>query len=55
MPLKEGSSRETKAHNYAKLRAEGYPRKQAIAIMLDKAGQSRKKKRKTFAQMRGER
>jgi hypothetical protein len=37
MPLKSGSSDETVSFNIKKLKDEGYPHKQAIAIALDKA------------------
>ena len=40
MPLAKGSS--SKA--ISKLRGEGYPQKQAVAIALDKAGKSKKRK-----------
>lgn len=47
MPLQRGSSQETISHNIGKLQEEGYPPKQAAAIAYDKAGKSRKgKKRK---------
>ena len=45
MPLRTGKSQEDVSSNISKLSGEGYPRKQSIAIALDKAGKGKKKKR----------
>jgi hypothetical protein len=44
MPLKKGRSKKTVSSNIRTLMREGRPRKQAIAISLQKAGKRKKKK-----------
>ena len=43
MPLIKGKSQEAISKNIAELIRSGYPRKQAIAIAMSKAGKSKKK------------
>lgn len=45
MPLIKGDTKEAKASNYKKLREEGYPPKQQVAIMLSEAGESNQSKK----------
>jgi hypothetical protein len=45
MPLKSGNSEKVVSWNIAKLRHEGRPIKQAIAIAMSIAGKKKKKKK----------
>ncbi len=45
MPLKKGRSKKAISSNIRTLRHEGYPQKQSIAIAMNTAGKSRKKKK----------
>lgn len=45
MPLKSGQSQEAISANIRELIHTGRPKKQAIAIAMDKAGKGRKKRR----------
>jgi uncharacterized protein YdaT len=46
MPLKSGKSKKAVSSNIKKLRHEGYPEKQSVAIAMSKARMSKKKKKK---------
>jgi len=42
MPLKKGKSKKTISSNIRKLRHEGYPERQSVAIAMTKAGKSKR-------------
>lgn len=46
MPLQKGRSKKVISHNIATEIREGYPRDQAVAIAMRKAGKARKRKKK---------
>lgn len=45
MPLEKGKNKAAVSRNIARLRAEGYPQDQAVAIAMQTAGKSKKKKK----------
>lgn len=47
MPLVKGKSKDAISENIRRLRHEGYPQKQAIAIAYSEAGRSKKRKKRT--------
>lgn len=46
MPLQSGKNKKTVSNNIRELKKSGYPQKQSVAIALNKAGKSNKKKKK---------
>lgn len=50
MPLMPGTSNQVRSSNIKKLRDEGYPEKQAIAISYSEAGEKKSKPKKSKQQ-----
>ena len=46
MPLKRGSSKKVVSANIRELRKSGHPQDQAVAIAMQKAGKSRRKRKR---------
>lgn len=46
MPLQKGKSQAVVSKNIRELRAAGYPQQQSVAIALNTAGKSKKKKKR---------
>jgi len=44
MPLVKGKSKKAVSRNISRLRKEGYPQRQSVAIAMSKAGKGRKKR-----------
>ena len=52
MPLKAGKSKDVVSENIREMIKSGYPQPQAVAAELNKAGKSKKKKRKKGESMK---
>ena len=48
MPMMEGKSKKAISYNISELMDSGRPKNQAIAIAMNKAGKSKKKKRNPY-------